>query len=120
VRSPLHSLAVVDAWLDLLRPQQQPVVRDLRELVRETVPSLAPAVKWGNLVFLHHGRHALAIAVQKDHAQLQLFNGARLTRRHPQLEGGGPEVRHLQFRFDQPVDAQLVRDLVVDCIEAMG
>jgi hypothetical protein len=120
MRSPLLSRAVVEAWFDTLQPHQQPVVQALRQAVAAAGPALAQAVKWGNLVYMHRGRHALAIVVHREHASLQVFPGAALAARHPLLEGSGRDVRHLKLRYGQPVDEALVRALTLDCIDAMS
>jgi hypothetical protein len=41
-----------------------------------------------------------------------VFRGHALERRFPQLEGTGKGLRHLKFRYGQPVDAELVREVV--------
>jgi hypothetical protein len=120
VRSPLLSRAVVDAWFDTLRPNQQPAVQALRQAVLAAAPVLSQAVKWGNLVFLHRGRHALAIVVYKEHAHLQVFNGAALAARYPALEGAGRDVRHLRIGYEVPFDDALVRQLAADVVAAMA
>ena len=119
MRSPLLAPAVADAWFDTLRPIHQPVVQTLRRVVLEAAPSLAQVVKWGNLVFMHHGRHALAIVVHKEHVSLQVFAGASLAERYPRLEGLGREARHLRLRRGDPVDEDMVRALTLDAIDAM-
>lgn len=121
MRSPLLAPAVAEAWFDTLRPQQQPTVRLLRRTVLEAAPSLTPVVKWGNLVFMHRGRHALAIVVHRDHIHLQVFNGAALAGRYPMLGGGGGrDVRYLRLSYETPLDAGLVRGLTVDAVASMG
>ncbi len=120
MRSPLLSRAVVDAWFDTLRPHQQPAVHALRQAVLAAAPALAQAVKWGNLVFMHRGRHALAIVVHRDHAHLQVFNGVALVARYPMLEGGGRDVRHLKVSYETPFDPELVHRLTEDAVASMG
>ncbi len=120
MRSPLLSRAVVDAWFDTLRPHQRPAAQALRQSVLAAAPALSQAVKWGNLVFLHHGRHALAIVVHREQAHLQVFAGAALAERYPMLEGGGRDVRHLKVSYETPFDAGLVRRLVQDAVAVVG
>ena len=76
-------------------------------------------MKWGNLMFTHEGTHAVAIVMHKDHANLQVFNGASLVDRFPELEGTGRGVRHLRFRYRYPVYEELVRLVVQACVELM-
>jgi len=120
VRSPLVTPAVVEAWFDTLRPQQQPVTQALRRALLDAAPVLMPVVKWGNLVFMLRGRHVLAIVAHREHARLQIFNGAALVDRHPALEGAGRDVRHVRFGYAGAIDEALVRALARDAVQAMG
>ena len=119
MRSMLRSAALIDAWFDTLRPDQRDTARALYECVLAAEPSLAPTFKWGNLVFSHAGRHAVAIAIHKDHANLQIFNGALLAVQYPALEGSGKGMRHLRLRYRQPIDHVMVGALVRACIDEM-
>ncbi len=119
MRSILRPAALIENWFDTLRPEQQDMARLLRDLVHRTQPGLVGSVKWGNLMFTHEGSHAVAIAVHKDHANLQVFNGAVLAERFPDLEGSGRGVRHLRFRYRYPIDEELVREVVQACVELM-
>ncbi len=112
MRSILRTPALIDTWFDTLRPEQRPLALGLQRAVLRAVPGLAQSIKWGNLVFSHDGAHALAIVTHKDHANLQVFNGARLAERFPMLEGTGKGLRHLKLRYRQPLDDGLVEALV--------
>lgn len=119
MRSILRPAALIETWFDNLRPEQKDLARRLRELVTAASPELQSSVKWGNLMFTHDGTHAVAIVMHKDHANLQIFNGAALAERFPELEGGGKGVRHLRFRYRYPVDEELIREVVQACVEQM-
>jgi len=119
MRSILRPAALIETWFDTLRPDQQELARLLRDLVHAAAPELASSVKWGNLMFTHEGTHAVAIVMHKDHANLQVFNGAALADRFPDLEGTGRGVRHLRFRYRYPVDEELLREVVQACVEQM-
>ena len=119
MRSILRPAALIETWFDTLRPEQKDMARRLRELVVAAAPGLASSVKWGNLMFTHEGTHAVAIVMHKDHANLQIFNGASLVDRYPELEGSGKGVRHLRFRYRYPVDEELVHEVVRACVELM-
>lgn len=119
MRSILRPAALIETWFDTLRPEQKDLARRLRELVTSAAPELQSSVKWGNLMFTHEGTHAVAIVMHKDHANLQIFNGAALVDRFPELEGTGRGVRHLRFRYRYPVDEELVRQAVQACVELM-
>jgi uncharacterized protein YdhG (YjbR/CyaY superfamily) len=120
MRSMLQSAALIEAWFDTLQPEQQEMARALRGLLVAAEPSLAQSIKWGNLMFTSGGRHALAIVIHKDHANLQVFNGLTLFERFPMLEGSGKGMRHLRLRYRQPLDEGLVEALAHACVQAMG
>lgn len=91
----------------------------LIEAVSLAEPGLVRTLKWGNLLFLHKGQHALALAMHKEHASLQFFNGAAIAQAVPALEGSGKDVRHLKFRYAHPVDVALVAAAVCACVRQL-
>ncbi|MEF7613675.1 DUF1801 domain-containing protein [Aquincola sp. MAHUQ-54] len=113
MRHLVRSAALIEAWFDMLPPQHQPAARRLQALVLAASPSLGQAVKWGNLIFTVNHFHALAIAPYKTHLHLQVFRGAALMHRFPMLEGTGRGLRHLKWRYSQPLDEELIADLVL-------
>ena len=92
----------------------------LNAAVLAAEPALARAVKWGNLVFMHNAMNAVAVAVHRDHINLQVFNGAALEAVFPALEGTGKGVRNLKFRYAQAPDAALVQAVVRASVEQLG
>ncbi len=100
MRSLLRPAAIVEAWFDMLPPAHAPTIRRLRDAVMEAGPELQQVVKWGNLVFVHHGAHAFAIVPHKAHAQLQVFRGALMSDRVPRArrhrQGAAPPARALR------------------------
>jgi uncharacterized protein YdhG (YjbR/CyaY superfamily) len=119
MRSALQSAALIEAWFDTLKPEQAETARALQVAVLAAEPALAQSIKWGNLVFSLAGRHAVAIVIHKDHANLQVFNGALLAVQYPALEGTGKGLRHLRLGYRQPIDALLVGAVVRACVEEM-
>ncbi len=120
MRSIGRPAALVQAWLDTLRPEQQQAALALNAATLAAEPALTRAVKWGNLVFMHHGVHAVAVVVHRDHVNLQVFNGALLAPDFPALEGAGKGVRHLKFRYAQAPDVALVQAVVRASVEQLS
>jgi hypothetical protein len=56
----------------------------------------------------------------KMHAHLQIFNGVMLVTEFPELDGAGKGMRHVKFRYRQPVNEQLVRELTLASLQAWG
>lgn len=119
MRHLVRSAALIEAWFDMLPPPQQPSARALQAVVLRAAPSLGQAVKWGNLVFTVNHFHALAIAPYKTHVHLQVFRGASLLQQFPMLEGTGRGLRHLKWRYSQPLDEGLITDLVLATVAVM-
>jgi hypothetical protein len=120
MRTIVRPAALIAAWFDTLRDDQRETVQVLRDALLEAVPELEISVKWGNLVFSRGGSHALAIVTHKDHANLQVFNGAQLLARFPMLDGSGKGLRHLKLRYRQPVDVALVQVLARASVEGLA
>ncbi len=112
MRRPKRPAPLVDAWFDLLPPAQQPLARLLHGMVLDAAPQLVPAVRWGTLVYLGVGSALLTLAPQRTHLRLHVAQGAALAARFPELEGASPTARWLRLGYDDPVDRDLLRDLV--------
>ncbi|HEY2976971.1 MAG TPA: DUF1801 domain-containing protein [Burkholderiaceae bacterium] len=117
MRSNLRSSALIETWFDLLSAQQRDMARAAHVAVLAAHPSFASTVKWGNLVYMHGGSNLLALMPHKSHLNLQVFNGAALAERFPQLEGTGKGLRHLKMRYGQEVDPDLIAALVSASVE---
>lgn len=103
----------------MLPPVQRTTMRALQSAVQHAGPELQQVVKWGNLVFTSRGTHAFALVPHKAQAHLQVFRGAPLTVHFPMLEGNGKGLRHLRFRYGQPIDEELVHEIVRAGLELM-
>ena len=117
MRHLVRSSALVANYFDTLPPAQAEIARSLQRAVLAAAPDLEQVVKWGNLTFMHEGRNLLAIAAHKAHVNLQVFNGAGLASRFPQLDGVGKGMRQIKQRQGQAVDDELIAQLVQACIE---
>ena len=120
MRSVVRSEPVIHAWFDLIEPDQQVVARALRDALMAAEPALVPMVKWGNLVFTLGGQHAFAIVTHRTQVNLQVFNGADLADRFPELDGTSRGSRQLKFRLREPIDESLVREVVLASAELMA
>ncbi|MEX8492477.1 DUF1801 domain-containing protein [Sphaerotilus sp.] len=109
--------AMVANFFDSLPPAQVAVVMALHQAVLATAPGIDQAVRWGNLMFLVRGDHLATLVPHKAQAHLQLFQGAWLAERFPQLEGVGKGMRILKFRYGQPVDVDLVQRIVAAAMQ---
>jgi hypothetical protein len=112
MRSMLHSAALIDAWFDTFIPLQRQLAQDMKRAVMSAEPSLTLSIKWGNLIFSHMGIHIGAIVMYKEHAHLQVFNGAQVASQFSALEGTGRGLRHIKFKCKQAVNADLIKSVI--------
>jgi hypothetical protein len=118
MRHLVRPSALVAAYFDTLPPEQVQAARDLQKAVMAAAPVLEQSVKWGNLTFLLRGRNLMAVALHRHHFQLQIFNGAALAERFEMLDGLGHGMRFLRLRYEEALDAALVKDLVLASVVA--
>lgn len=118
MRRPLQSPALVNAFLDSLRPEQRESVTALQQVIAASAPQLRQEVKWGNLCFINDRDSVMAIVPHKVNVHLQVFNGVLLLHEFPELEGAGRGMRHIKIRYRQPVDRQRVAELTQSCLRA--
>ncbi|WP_119155661.1 DUF1801 domain-containing protein [Caldimonas tepidiphila] len=117
MRRSSRSGALIAAYFDTLDPAARSTVQELRQAVMAAAPQFQQVLKWGNLCFQLDGRTLLMISAHKTHASLQFFNGAALAEQFPQLEGPGRSVRLLKWRYSQPVNQALVRELAAAAVQ---
>ncbi|MDE2401782.1 MAG: DUF1801 domain-containing protein [Burkholderiales bacterium] len=120
MRRPLQSPALINAFLDSLRPEQRDTVQAIQQVVLAAAPNLRQEVKWGNLCFVNDRDNVMAIVPHKANAHFQIFNGVVLLSDFPELEGAGKGMRHIKTRYRQPINDELVRELTLGCLRAWG
>jgi hypothetical protein len=112
MRGHRQHAALVDSWFELLPAGQQPGARALHAVVRDAAPQLELTVRGGGLVYALNGLHVMALAPFHSHLHLQVFRGAALAARFPELEGSSKGLRQLRIRHGQQFDALLVEAIV--------
>lgn len=118
MRRPLQSPALINAFYDSLRPEQRDTAQAMQKAIQAVAPHLRPEVKWGNLCFINDNDNIMAIVLYKMHAHLQIFNGVQLVADFPELDGAGRGMRHVKFRYRQPINDLLVRELTQASLDA--
>lgn len=107
MRGHRQHAALVESWFELLPAQQEPGARAVHAVVMRAAPGLEVTVRGGSLVYAVHGVHAMALAPFRTHLHLQVFRGAGLAERFPELDGTRG-MRQLRVRHGQQIDELLV------------
>ncbi|MEE9563077.1 MAG: DUF1801 domain-containing protein [Thermoanaerobaculia bacterium] len=92
----------VEAFIQRAAPPVQPLLRQLRKLVRETLPDAREEIKWGRPVYSLR-RIVCYLAAAKDHASLGFYRGADLRAPNAPLEGDGKKLRHIKVRQTEDI-----------------
>ena len=74
----------------------RPLLRELRKLVRETLPDAREEIKWGRPVYSLQ-RIVCYLAVAQNHASLGFYRGIDLDDPKQLLEGTGKKLRHIKI-----------------------
>ena len=93
--------AAIEVWLGHAKPELQPIVRRLDELILEAMPDAVCAIKWGVPFYGLAGRGWIAaINSFKAHVKLLFFAGSALK---PVLPAG-KEHKAIDFHSGEELD----------------
>jgi hypothetical protein len=104
----------VEAWLDRVKPEQQPLVRRLDQLILEAMPDAVCAVKFRKptnplgVPFYGLPGQGWIVSVNafKAHVKLMFFAGSALKPTPPTVV---PHARAIDFRSDEEFDEKQVK-----------
>ena len=112
----MTAYASFDDYLEAQRPDNQAIIRALREFVRRTAPGLNEAVKWGNGCWVGEDGPVAYVYSDTGLVQFGFFHGSSLKDPKCLLEGKGQYVRHIKVRDRSAIDerafAALLRQAV--------
>jgi uncharacterized protein YdhG (YjbR/CyaY superfamily) len=112
----VNTFATVDEYIAAQPAEAQARLRELRGIIRETVPGASESISYGMPTFALGGRR-VHIAAAKRHCALY---GAALDAFPDELRGYKTLRGTVQFPLDQPVPRDLVRKLVAARFGAPG
>lgn len=93
--------ATVDEWIEGLSPEQSAIIRELRKIIRKTIPQAREVIKY-SWPWYEVNQPIAAIMVAGDHVNLELYRGTELKESKVLLEGTGKSMRHIKiFNVDQ-------------------
>ncbi len=96
-------MSTVDSWFDTLTPEQQELLRRLRELILTNAPEAKEEIKWGQPCYSQHKLFAY-LAKAKGHVTLGFQQGAHLADPLKLLEGEGKNMRAIRFPLGGAID----------------
>jgi uncharacterized protein YdhG (YjbR/CyaY superfamily) len=112
----VNSFATIDDYIAAQSAQAQPRLRELRDIIRQTIPGASESISYGMPTFTVGGRR-VHFAAAKRHCALY---GAALDAFPDELRAYKTLRGTVQFPLDQPVPRDLVRKLVAARFGASG
>jgi hypothetical protein len=114
----MKAYASFDDYLEAQSPENQAIIRALREFVRRTEPGLSEAVKWGNGCWVGENGPVAYVYSDTEHVQFGFFNGSSLKDPKGLLEGKGQYVRHIKVRDRAAIDEQAFAALLRQAVRS--
>jgi hypothetical protein len=109
----MKAAASPDAFLAELTGWQAELVAMIREAINEAA-EFDEIIKWGNLVFVHHGLCAL-IHVEDQRVVLGFWRGKRLTALEPRIKPSGKyELGNIVFFEGDIIEPERIEQLARD------
>lgn len=88
---------------------QQEVLKTLRNLILETVPSAEEKYKWNRPVYCLEEDFAY-LQITKKFVNLGFFNYHKIKDTDHLLEGTGKDMRHMKFKNCDDIDETKIKD----------
>lgn len=108
--------AGVDAYLQKLTGHAKPIGDALARELDRLGPELTRSLAWGFPCWTGNER-VFSVIAHSDRCNLQLWSGARLAKRFPDLiEGTGKQLRHVKVRHTAEINDDL-RAVIIAAIE---
>ena len=103
----------VDAYIAAADPDARPILRELRELIRSTVPGVEERIGYGVPFYKHHGELG-GFAAYASHVSFGFGSDVLQAGDRAALEAAGYKLGKgtMQIRFDQDVPAPEIRQIL--------
>jgi len=104
----------VDSYIAEADARARPVLEELRELIRSTVPGVEEGMGYGVPFYKHHGEF-VGFAAFKHHVSFGFGSHVIPAGDRTALEAGGYKLGKgtMQIRFDQEVPAEAIRRILM-------
>lgn len=116
----MTAYASFDEYLAAQSPENQAIIRALRQFVSRTEPGLSETVKWGNGCWVGKNGPVAYVYSDTDYVQFGFFNGSALKDPKGLLEGKGQYVRHVKVRDPSAIDERAFATLLRQAARSRG
>jgi uncharacterized protein YdhG (YjbR/CyaY superfamily) len=102
----------IDDYIFQLPENQQLVLEELRQVIRDTAPEAEELISYGMPAFKHNGM-LVYFAVFAKHCTFFVGNGSLIKEMGDALKGYKTVPSGIHFTPEKPLPAELVRDIVL-------
>lgn len=107
-----------DDYVEACSSKVRPLMRDLRALIRETLPGAEEGMRFGVPVFLNANRvPVIYLFASKEQVNFGFLKSAALSDPDKRLRGSGNPSKHLAITPDEPFDRAVLVEFVRQCSE---
>jgi uncharacterized protein len=103
----------VDAYIANSAVEARPILKEIREIIKSTVPRAEEKISWGVPFYRYHGA-LVGFATFKSHVSFGLGLAGLQSKDRKMLEKEGYKTgeKIIQIRFDQKVPATAIRRIL--------
>ncbi len=103
----------VDAYIAHSAKEAQPVLKQIREIIRSAVPKAEESISW-NVPFYKYNGALAGFAVYKNHVSFGIAKGVLENKDRQALEKKGYATgsKTIQIRFDQKVPGSAIKNIL--------
>lgn len=106
----------IDEYIAARSDEVQVVLKRLRALVNETMPTAEERMKWGAPTYINSNGHPVVYLYGgKDHANLGFVEGVRLNDPENVLKGSGQNGRHVKVFPGEDMPTEIFAALITQC-----
>jgi hypothetical protein len=109
--------AKVTEYIAALPSPQREICQALRALILENFPQMREEYKWRAPAYNYDGKRICILGGFKEHANIELFYGARLQDSQGRIEGLGKNTRHIKIKSIEEIDRRYFVDLIRQSVE---
>ena len=102
----------VDAYIAKQAKEARPILKELREIIKSTIPKVQEEILWGYPFYKYHGILA-GITAYKKHVSFQVADSlGSEDRKILEEKGYTLGEKRIQIRFDQKVPAASIKKIL--------
>lgn len=103
----------VDSYIANAAEEAQPTLKEIRKLIKSTIPEAEEAIKWGVPWYNYHGMLS-GFRAYKNHVSIEIWADELQSEHREMLEEKGYKTgkRTFQIKYDQKVPTTVIKQVL--------